>query len=140
MPAALQRLAVDRAVHQRARAEHSEALVTVPLGFVRDFDRDVQPGTRGPMLNQIESLMHGVHRSDEEVGAGARQLVGGGKHEFCDAGPVICVDAVLVLNKGMPVHRHFGMIVGPEQLGAFNADGAITERGAFRAGCDDANV
>ena len=92
------------------------------------------------MLYQIEGLMHGVDGSDEEVGASFGQLLGGRQHEFCDAGPVIRVDAVFVLDEGMSVHRHFGMIVGAEQVGAFDADGAIAERGAFRAGCDDAYV
>src|SRR6266567_1578973 len=66
----LQRLAVDRTIHQRARAEDSEALVAMPFGFGGDLDRDVQPRTRGAMFNQIESLMHGVDGSDEEVSAG----------------------------------------------------------------------
>ena len=57
-----------------------------------------------------------------------------------DAGPVVGIDASLVLNEGMAVHRHFGMIVGAKQIRAFDADSAITQRGAFRAGCDDADV
>jgi hypothetical protein len=32
------------------------------------------------------------------------------------------------------------MIIGAEQFGAFDANGAIAERGAFRAGCDNADV
>ena len=135
-----QRVAVDRAVHQRAGAQDSEAFVIVALGFVRDLDRDVQPGARRAMGNQIESLVNGVDGSNEKVGASFGQFLRGGEHEFRDSGPIVGVDAVFVLNKGMAVHRHFGVVVGAEQVRALNADGAIAERGAFRAGCDDADV
>jgi hypothetical protein len=112
----------------------------VAYGFIRNFDRNVKPGARGPMLYQVESLVHSVDGSDEKVRSSFGQLLGGREHEFCDAGPVIRVDAVFVLDERMSVHRDFGMIVGTEQVGALGADSAIAKRGSFRAGCDDANV
>jgi hypothetical protein len=38
------------------------------------------------------------------------------------------------------MHGDFGMMVRAEQLRSFKADGAIAERGAFRAAGDDADV
>jgi len=40
----------------------------------------------------------------------------------------------------MGVHRDFGMLVAAEKCGALQADGAITESGAFCAAGDDADV
>ena len=92
------------------------------------------------MRNKFECLVNGIVRADEEIRTRAGQLLCGRHHQLRDAGPVVLVNELHVLGQGVSVQRDLGMVVAPEQLRAFQADGAITQRGAFRAACDDADV
>ena len=135
-----QHLAVDWAFHQRAGSQNSQTFVAVTLRFVRDLDRNVQPGPRRPVLHQIESLMHGVDRSDQKIRASFGQLIRGREHQFGHAHPVVGIDALHVVGEVVAMHRNLRMMVQAEQLRAFQADGAIAQRSAFRAAGDDADV
>ena len=78
-------LGVDRAFHQARVPRTARRLKRAALGLVRDLFGDVQPGARRAVLDQVEGLMDGVVRGDEEICAGFGQLFGGGEHEFGDA-------------------------------------------------------
>jgi len=44
--------------------------------LVRNFLRNVQPGARRAMLDQIKCLVNRIVGTDEEIGAGLGQFVG----------------------------------------------------------------
>ena len=73
---------------------------------------------RRAVLNQIEGLMNGVDRSDQEIGAHLGQFVRGRKHKFRHTCPVIRINALYVFGEGVAVHRNFRMIVPAEEVGA----------------------
>src|SRR5258708_27618837 len=60
-------LAIDGALHQSTGSQNSQALVAVTLGFICHLNRNMQPGTRGAVLDQIECLMNRVDRSDQKI-------------------------------------------------------------------------
>jgi len=63
------------------------------------------------VLNQIKGLVDRVVGTDEEVGAGAGQLVRGREHEFGHSCPIVGVNALHIFGERVRVQRDFGMIV-----------------------------
>ena len=136
----LQRVAVNRALHEIACAEDSEAFELAALRLFGNFSRDIQPRSRRTMLDQIEGLMDRVVRADQKIGAAAGQLFRGVKHQFGHARPIPSVDVPHIFRQGVGVQRDFRMIVLAKELRALERNGAVTESGSFGAAGDDADV
>src|SRR4029434_6557050 len=84
--------------------------------------------------------MNGVVGTDQEVGPGTCQFVRRREHQLPYSRPVTSLDVLHVLGERVRVHRHFWMRVSAELLGAFDADGAIAQRRAFRRAGHDTDV
>src|SRR6266403_3110334 len=84
--------------------------------------------------------MDSVVRANKKVCPRRGQLVGRREHQIGNPRPISGVDAIHVKSQGMSVHRDFWMIVGSEQMSAFESNCAVAECCALRAASDNADV
>jgi hypothetical protein len=105
-----------------------------------DLFGDVEPGERGSVANEVETLVGRVVGAEEDLGAGAAQALARGEEHLADLVPAIGVDGAHVVGERDRVQAHLGVRVRAEEGGALGADGAVAERGALRADRDDAQV
>ena len=84
--------------------------------------------------------MDGIVRADQEIGTDFREFICRGEHQLTHALPVAAVDVFHVLGERVRMHRDFGMIVRPEELRPFHADGSITESCPFSGAGNDSDV
>src|ERR1700756_5065312 len=92
------------------------------------------------MLDQIEGLVDGVDRGNQEISAGSGELFRGREHEFGHANPIAGVDELHIVRETVAVQGDFRMVVRTEQPSAFPANGAVAESSTFGAASDDADV
>lgn len=124
-------IGVDAAVDEPAGAEQADAAEAAEAGFFRDDEGDVEPGPRGTRFDQGKRLMDGVVGADEEIGAGAGELMGGVEHEVADARPAGGFNGAHIFGEGEGTHGYFRMGVSAEDGRSLKDDGAVAESRAL---------
>ena len=112
-------------------------IVTVVEETQMEMGRQVSPPTRrAAAIAVIENPFAGKYVEDLSPLIAIGEELG----ELLSKRAVAALDVRHVLGQRMGMHGDLRMIVGAEQVSSFEADGAVAERGALRAGCDDADV
>ena len=135
-----QSLRIDLALHQPRGAGDADSRIAARLRFMRDDLGDVQPRQRAARQYAVQRLMDGVVGADQKFSAGTRELVGRIEHQVGHTIEVAAFERFDIPAQRMRMHRDFGVSMRTQQGGAFDAEGAITQRRAFGRKADDADM
>src|SRR5262249_47220498 len=122
------------------RAEQAQPPVAQPGGLVGDDLRDVQARQREVRTGLLERQVRGVVRADEEVRAGPGEPVRADRQGFPDGLIVTPRPGGQAAGERDAVERYVRMVGGTRVAGALLAEDPEAQRGAFRGGCENAEV
>ena len=131
---------VHRPFHQVFRAEDQQTSKAALGGDARHLFSDMQPWHRRSIADEIDCLVGGVVRTNQELGAGLAKLLGRGKKHRRHFLPPSGVNVTHVGGKRIRMHRDLRVGVGSQDGGSLDAYRPIAERSTFRADGDDSYV